>query len=63
MSQDGNGERIPVRMTQAELGLLLGASGESLNKQLNGFARKSWVPLACGTITVLDAAALRYIAS
>ena len=50
-------------MTQAELGLLLGASGESLNKQLNGFARKGWVSLACGTITVLDAAALRYIAS
>ena len=50
-------------MTQAEFASLLGASGESLNKQLNGFARKGWVSLACGTITVLDAAALRYIAS
>ena len=50
-------------MTQAEFASLLGASRESVNKQLNAFARKGWVSLARDTITVLDAAALRYIAS
>ena len=62
-SQAGNGERIPVPMTQAELGSLLGVSRESVNKQLNAFARKGWVSLARGTISVLDAAALRDIVS
>lgn len=63
VSQDGNGDWMPIRVTQAEFASLLGASRESVNKQLNGFARKGWVSLARGTITVLDVAALRQIAS
>ena len=58
-SQDGKGDRIPVRVTQAELASQLGVSRERVNKQLNGFARNRWLSLARGTITVLDAAALR----
>ena len=59
VGQDGNGDRMPIRVTQAELASLLGVSRESVNKQPNRFARKGWVSLARGTITVLDAAALR----
>ncbi|MEP7215543.1 MAG: Crp/Fnr family transcriptional regulator [Anaerolineaceae bacterium] len=59
VSQDGNGLRLPIRATQAELASLLGVSRESVNKQLNAFARKGWLSLARGTITVLDVRALR----
>lgn len=58
-SQDGTSERIPVRVTQAELASQLGVSRERVNKQLNGFARNRWLSLARGTITVLDAATPR----
>ncbi len=48
-----------VRITQAELGTLLGVSRESVNKQLGAFQREGWVSLSRGVIILNDAQALR----
>jgi CRP-like cAMP-binding protein len=50
---------VRLRITQSELGGMLGVSRESVNKQLNVFARKGWVALGRGSVTLKDAAALR----
>ena len=55
----GRGETVRLRITQSELGSMLGASRESVNKHLNAFAREGWVALARGSVTLLDADALR----
>ena len=47
-----------LRITQSELGSMLGVSRESVNKQLNQFAREGWIKLGRGSVTLLDAAAL-----
>lgn len=52
----GNDGRIG--MTQAELGLRLGVSRESVNKILRRFAREGWVELARGSVVVTQEAAL-----
>lgn len=57
----GRGARPPIRVTQAELASVLGVSRESVNKQLNSFARAGWIDLARGTISVLNAEALRLL--
>ena len=59
MAQDGKQTHVPIRVTQGELASMLGVSRESVNKQLNAFAREGWIKLARGAISVLDAAALR----
>ena len=51
-----------IRTTQAELGSMLGASRESVNKQLNMFAREGWIALSRGSVTLLDPEALRTFA-
>ncbi len=51
-----------LRITQSELAAMLGASRESVNKQLNGFAREGWVALGRGSVTLKDPAALRSLA-
>jgi CRP-like cAMP-binding protein len=48
-----------VRITQSEMASMLGVSRESVNKQLNVFARQGWIKLGRGSITLLDAEALR----
>ena len=48
-----------VRVTQAELASLLSVSRESVNKQLNQFAREGWIALGRGWIRIDDPAALR----
>lgn len=48
-----------VRITQAELASMLGVSRESVNKQLNAFARRGWLKLGRGAVTLLDPEALR----
>ena len=50
---------VRLRITQAELASMLGVSRESVNKQLNEFVREGWVTLGRGSVTVLDAEALR----
>jgi len=48
-----------LRITQSELAAMLGVSRESVNKQLNLFAREGWVALGRGSVTLKDPAALR----
>lgn len=47
-----------VRITQAELASMLGVSRESVNKQLNQFAREGWIALGRGSVSVLKRGAL-----
>ena len=51
-----------IRTTQAELGSMLGVSRESVNKQLNVFAREGWIKLGRGSVTLLEPEALRTFA-
>ena len=53
--------RVRMRITQSELASMLGVSRESVNKQLNLFAREGWVALGRGSVTVLDREALRNV--
>jgi CRP-like cAMP-binding protein len=48
-----------LRITQSELGSMLGVSRESVNKQLNRFARQGWITLGRGSVTLRDVGALR----
>ncbi len=48
-----------LRITQAELASMLGVSRESVNKQLNQFARDGWITLSRGQVTLVDPEALR----
>ena len=51
-----------IRITQAELASMLGVSRESVNKQLNRFARDGWISLSRGAVLLEDAEALRTFA-
>jgi CRP-like cAMP-binding protein len=51
-----------LRITQAEMASMLGVSRESVNKQLNAFAREGWVALGRGSVTIENAQALRDLA-
>lgn len=56
------GRRTPgvrLRITQSELASMLGVSRESVNKQLNVFARDGWVALGRGSVTLREMDALR----
>lgn len=59
-ASDVDGARLQV--TQSELAAMLGVSRESVNKQLNLFAREGWLALARGAVAIKDAAALRTFA-
>ena len=50
-----------MRITQSELASMLGVSRESVNKQLNEFARQGWIALGRGSVTVIERAALRNV--
>lgn len=50
---------IRLRITQSELASMLGVSRESVNKQLNLFARDGWLVLGRGSVTLTDTEALR----
>jgi CRP/FNR family transcriptional regulator/CRP/FNR family cyclic AMP-dependent transcriptional regulator len=56
-----SGKPLVVRVTQAELGAMLGVSRESVNKQLNDFERRGWVTLGRGRVTLQDQEALRSV--
>ena len=54
-----NNGTLRLQVTQGELASMLGVSRESVNKQINLFARQGWVALSRGAITINDMAALR----
>ena len=60
---DGTNARRPrLQVTQSELASMLGVSRESVNKQLNAFARDGWITLSRGAVIIDDAEALRTFA-
>ena len=60
IQQDGSGlSGFQIRITQVELASMLGVSRESVNKQLNRFARDGWIRLSRGAVTLEDPEALR----
>ena len=52
-----------VEMSQSELATMLGASRQSVNKQLRVFEEAGLIRLSYGTVVVLDRAALEALAS
>ncbi|MGH2632772.1 MAG: Crp/Fnr family transcriptional regulator [Tepidiformaceae bacterium] len=61
-NQGTNGPVARIHVTQAELAALLSVSRESVNKQLNHFARDGWISLGRGWVRVDNVAALRTFA-
>jgi CRP-like cAMP-binding protein len=59
---EGTQRGARIQVTQAELASMLGVSRESVNKQLNQFAREGWITLGRGAVTVLNPGALRRFA-
>jgi CRP-like cAMP-binding protein len=55
---DANGARPPIKVTQGEMASMLGMSRESVNKQLNTFAREGWIQISRATVRVIDGEAL-----
>lgn len=56
------GVQIAIRLPQHELGELVGATRESVNKLLRRWTEQKIISMEQGTLTVLDAAALRDVA-
>jgi CRP-like cAMP-binding protein len=53
---------VRLRITQSELASMLGVSRESVNKQLNLFAREGWLQIGRGSVTLTDMDILRRFA-
>ena len=53
---------LRLRVTQAELASMLGVSRESVNKQLNAYARDGLLTTGRGSVTLLDIEGLRALA-
>jgi CRP/FNR family transcriptional regulator len=51
-----------IVQTQAQIATELGTAREVVSRQLQEFQRRGWVTLGRGSVTVLDAAALRRLA-
>jgi CRP-like cAMP-binding protein len=58
----GSGVEIAIRLPQQELGELVGATRESVNKLLRRWNERGIIRLEQGVLTVLDPAALRDVA-
>jgi len=54
-----NGVSINMTLTQSDLASLIGATRESINKNLRDFRRQQWIHMDQGQITILDPEALR----
>lgn len=52
-------KEVRITVTQSDLASMLGVSRESVNKQLNAFARQGWVQLARGAIILRDLRSLQ----
>lgn len=53
-----HGDRIPLRLSQSELGSMTGLTRESVNKHLGAWRDAGWILLSRGSVTLLDIAAL-----
>lgn len=51
--EHGDEGRIDLKFTQQEIGSLVGASRESINKQLNAWEKENWISMEDGHIRVL----------
>lgn len=58
----GEGVQLAIRLPQQELGELVGATRESVNKLLRRWSEQEIIRLDQGVLTVLDPAALRDVA-
>jgi CRP/FNR family cyclic AMP-dependent transcriptional regulator len=54
-----NGVVISMTLTQSDLASLIGATRESINKNLRDFRRQQWIHMEQGQITITDPDALR----
>lgn len=54
-----DGVHINMTLTQSDLASLIGATRESINKNLSNFRRHQWIDMEQGHITILDPDALR----
>jgi CRP/FNR family transcriptional regulator, cyclic AMP receptor protein len=57
---DPSSAKLPI--TQREIGQIIGMSRESTNKQLRAWARRKWVSLGRGCITILNRAEIARVA-
>ncbi len=60
---DGAGTRLDIKLSQQQLGNLVGVSRESANKQLGEWQRGGLIDIAGGIITLRDRRAIEGIAS
>ncbi len=60
---DGAGTRLDIKLSQQQLGNLVGVSRESVNKQLGEWQRGGLIDIAGGIITLRDRRAIEGIAS
>ncbi|MBX6323513.1 MAG: Crp/Fnr family transcriptional regulator [Rhodospirillaceae bacterium] len=60
---EADGVRIALRLSQTDIGQMLGVTREAVNKQLKGWCRQGVLSLERGTILVRDMAALAAAAS
>ena len=49
---------MKIRVTQREISEMIGASRESVNKQLRDWQHRKWLKLSCGGIIILEPQAL-----
>jgi CRP/FNR family transcriptional regulator, cyclic AMP receptor protein len=61
-ARNGSSDVSQVHVTQVELGRSIGATRESVNKTLRGFARRRWIRIERGSISVMSPAALQAVA-
>lgn len=59
--EEGEGVRIALRLSQNDLGRMLGTSRESVNKHLQDWTKKGWIALGRNRISVLDRQALQSV--
>jgi len=59
---DGAGILLDIKLSQQQLGSLIGVSRESINKQLRAWESRNWVRLEHGAIVVLDPESLQALA-
>lgn len=58
----GDGVRLEIRLSQQQIGSLIGISRESINKQLGEWTRAGYLSIEGGLITIRDGEALQAIA-
>ncbi|EWY39751.1 Crp/Fnr family transcriptional regulator [Skermanella stibiiresistens SB22] len=62
VQERGGGTRIDVKLSQQQLGTLVGITRESTNKHLNEWQRDGLITVGAGTVTIRDLEGLRELA-